>query len=98
MKLTKIQQKFMRWVEEADKYGEVAYFEFGMLKPFYRRTCSSEVTPHWAVCYAYASEHNLLSLLFSSRTKDLDLSEVFPLVCGKYSVSCGDYVADKRNN
>ena len=41
MKLTKIQQKFMRWVEEADKYGEVAYFEFGMFKPFYRRTCDS---------------------------------------------------------
>jgi hypothetical protein len=59
---------------------------------------SLEVTPEWVVCYAYASEHNLLSLLFSSRTKGLDLSEVFPLVYGKHSVSCGDYVADKRNN
>ena len=62
------------------------------------KSWSLEVTPEWAVCYAYASENNLLSLLFSSRTKGLDLSEVFPLVCGKYSVSCGDYVADKRNN
>ena len=59
---------------------------------------SLEVTTEWAVCYAYASENNLLSLLFSSRTKGLDLSKVFPLVSGKYSVSCGDYVADKRNN
>ena len=59
---------------------------------------SESVTPEWAVCYAYASENNLLSLLFSSRTKGLDLSEVFALVHGKYSVSCGDYVASKRNN
>ena len=59
---------------------------------------SLEVAPEWAVCYAYASENNLLSLLFSSRQKGLDLSEVFPLVYGKHSVCCGDYVADKRNN
>lgn len=59
---------------------------------------SPEVTPDWAVCYAYASENNLLSLLFSSRTKALDLAEVFPLVYGKHSVCCGDYVAAKRNN
>lgn len=41
MKLTKIQKEFMRWVEEADQYGENAYFEFGMYKPFQRRTCDS---------------------------------------------------------
>ena len=53
---------------------------------------SSEVTPEWAVCYAYASENNLISLLFSSRTKNIDLGEVFPLIYGKHSISCGDYV------
>jgi len=56
---------------------------------------SSDVTPEWAVCYAYASENNLLNVLFISRTKGLSLPEVFPLVSGKYSVSCGDYVAEK---
>ena len=59
---------------------------------------SPDVTPEWAVCYAYASENNLISLLFSSRTRGLELSEVFPLIYGKHSVSCGDYVAEKRKN
>ena len=57
---------------------------------------SSDVAPEWAVCYAYASENNLISLLFSSRTKNLDLDEVFPIIYGKHSISCGDYVV-KRN-
>ena len=43
MKLTKTQQDFMRRVEEADSWGEHAYFEFGMYKSFYRRTCDSLV-------------------------------------------------------
>ena len=54
---------------------------------------SNEVCSDWAVCYAYASENNLLSLLFSTRTKGTDLADVFPLVYGKHSVCCGDYVA-----
>lgn len=56
---------------------------------------SSEVAPEWAVCYAYASENNLISLLFSSRTKNLDLGDVFPIVYGKHSISCGDYVVKR---
>ena len=56
---------------------------------------SDRVRPEWAVCYAYASENNLLSLLFSTRTMGTDLADVFPLVYGKHSVSCGDYVAKK---
>ena len=59
---------------------------------------SPEVAPEWAVCYAYASGNNLLSLLFRSRTKGLGLAEVFPLVYGKHSVCCGDYAAAKRNS
>ena len=54
---------------------------------------SLDVSPEWAVCYAYADEHNLLSLLFSTRQRGLDLEECFPLVYGKNSVSCGDYCA-----
>ena len=41
MKLTETQQRFMQCVEHADKYGEEAYFSFGMVKHFYRRTCDS---------------------------------------------------------
>ena len=43
VKLTETQQRFMQWVELADSFGENAYFEFGMYKPFYRRTCDSLV-------------------------------------------------------
>ena len=57
---------------------------------------SSNVRPEWAVCYAYASENNLISLLFSSRTKNTDLDEVFPLVYGKHSISCGVYVVKRQ--
>ena len=57
---------------------------------------SPEVSPEWAVCYAYASENNLLSLLFNTRGKGTDLDEVFPLVFGKYSVCCGDYVTPRQ--
>lgn len=56
------------------------------------------VTPEWAVCYAYASEKNLTSLLFSSRTKGKKLSKHFPLVYGEHSVSCGDYVAETHKS
>ena len=56
---------------------------------------SDGVRPEWAVCYAYASENNLLSLLFSTRTKRIDLDDVFPLVYGKHSIACGDYVAKR---
>ena len=59
-------------------------------------TFSSDVAPEWAVCYAYASENNLLSLLFSTRERDQDLSEVFPLVFGRHSICCGDYVVSKQ--
>lgn len=52
------------------------------------------VSPEFAVCYAFASEHNLLSLLFSTRNEGCKaISEVFPVVYGKHSVSCGDFVA-----
>lgn len=54
---------------------------------------SWDVSPAWAVCYAYASENNLISLLFSTRERGEDLENVFPLVYGKHSVACGDYVA-----
>lgn len=57
---------------------------------------SPEVSPEWAVCYAYASENNLLSLLFSTRASQTDLDKVFPLVFGKHSVCCGDYVVRKN--
>ena len=55
---------------------------------------SAAVSPEFAVCYAFASEHNLLSLLFSTRNEGCKaISEVFPVVYGKHSVSCGDFVA-----
>lgn len=59
---------------------------------------SADVTPVWAVCYAYASEHNLISLLFATREREVDLEEVFPVVYGKHSISCGDYVVSKTDN
>jgi len=43
MRLTNTQQEFMESVRHADKYDLVAYFEFGMYKGFYRRTCDSLV-------------------------------------------------------
>lgn len=52
----------------------------------------NEVTPQWAVCYAYADTHNLKSLLFSVHHAGHDLKEYFPIVHGKNSVCCGDYV------
>lgn len=54
---------------------------------------SPDVSPEWAVCYAYADNHNLLSLLFATRERGQDLEDVFPLVYGRHSVACGDYVA-----
>jgi len=54
---------------------------------------SSEVTPEWAVCYAYADANNLISLLFGTRQNGGDLEKYFPLVYGSRSVCCGDYVA-----
>ena len=56
---------------------------------------SPEVTPEWAVCYAYADANNLLSLLFSTRQLGRDLESYFPLVYGKTNVCCGDYVAKR---
>ena len=43
MKLSKAQQEFLEAVKFADKYGEVAYMEFGMFKPWNRRTADSLV-------------------------------------------------------
>ena len=57
---------------------------------------SEGASPAWAVCYAYASENNLISLLFSTRERGEDLENVFPIVYGKHSVACGDYVASRK--
>jgi len=57
---------------------------------------SDGISPEWAVCYAYASENNQLSQLFSTRTRGENLADVFPLVYGKHSVACGDYVANRK--
>ena len=59
---------------------------------------SADVSPEFAVCYAFASEHNLISLLFSTRQGCQAMSEVFPVVYGKHSVSCGDFVAAIRGD
>ena len=55
---------------------------------------SEGVTAVDAVCYAFADNKNLLSMLFSVRETGQSLSEVFPVIYGKHSVSCGDYVAE----
>ena len=54
---------------------------------------SERLTAVDAVCYAYADSKDLLSMLFAARKRGHSLCEVFPVVYGKYSVSCGDYVA-----
>jgi len=54
-----------------------------------------EVAPEWAVCYAYADENNLLSLLFSVRQNGYDLESHFPIIYGKNSICCGDYVVKR---
>ena len=59
---------------------------------------SHEVSPEWAVCYAYADANNLISLLFSTRQNGADLEKYFPLVYGRRSVCCGDYVANRDCN
>ena len=54
-----------------------------------------DVAPEWAVCYAYADSNNLLSLLFSVRQNGHDLETYFPIIYGKNSVCCGDYVVKR---
>jgi hypothetical protein len=58
---------------------------------------SDGVSAEWAVCFAYASDHNLMSLLFATRQRGQALEDVFPLVRGRYSVSCGDYAASLKD-
>ena len=54
-----------------------------------------DVAPEWAVCYAYAYSNNLLSLLFSVRQHGYDLESYFPIIYGKTSICCGDYVVKR---
>ena len=53
----------------------------------------NEVTPEWAVCYAYAEANSLMSLLFSVQQRNKSLMEHFPIAYGRTSVCCGDFAA-----
>ena len=55
-------------------------------------------TAHWAVRYAWASDNNMLSFLFSlQQDPRQDLIDThFPVVVGRKTVMLGDWGAFKR--
>lgn len=61
-------------------------------------TFDAHTTALWAACYAYCSEHDLMSALFSSaQNKTFEqFAKTLPVIYGRHCVACGNYVAMKN--
>ena len=55
----------------------------------------SDIDPVAAVCYAYASDNNILSLFFSCVHNGTPLNEHFQIIEGEKSVSCCNWCIAK---
>jgi len=53
------------------------------------------MTPLWGVVYCWCDEHQMLSALFGAKQNDRfeEFVKGLPVVRGKVSIGCGDWVA-----